>query len=235
MYPAVIRKSVYLQNNKTESQQNSTSVKQQNSVSTQQRNSKTVTSVSTDVNQSAFLNKTSPDLPFLIGFVPDVGFGNGWFASSDWPANKGERDVIFDPFLGVRNIICFAPGKLCFPLREIDFVTENSLPARGWKTPPKSSFFTGHPMCRDRILTAEGFPAPFVQKWGPWMEGIIASNGQKKRSRLSKAAPTNGDIMFRFSDENHTDFLTVIAKYDEHSMACSISNRGRDTTLSSYT
>ena len=44
-----------------------------------------------------------------------------------------------------------------------------------------------------------------------------------------------GDIMFRFSDENHTGFLTVIAKYDEHSVAGSISNRGRDATLSSYT
>ena len=176
MYPTGIRKSICLQNNKTESLQNSTSVKQQNSVSTQQRNSKTVTSVSqyfsqsvlTSISQSAFLNKTPANLPFLIGFVPDVGFGNGRFASSDWPANKRERCVIFDPFLGVRNMICFAPGKLCFPLREIDFVTENSLPARGWKTPPKSSFFTGHPMCRDRILTAEEFPTPFVQKWGPW-------------------------------------------------------------------
>ena len=125
-------------------------------------------SVLTSISQSAFLNKTPANLPFLIGFVPDVGFGNGRFASSDWPANKRERGVIFDPFLGVRNMICFAPGKLCFPLREIDFVTENSLPARGWKTPPKSSFFTGHPMCRDRILTAEEFPTPFVQKWGPW-------------------------------------------------------------------
>lgn len=36
--------------------------------------------------------------------------------------------------------------------REIDFVTENSLPARGLKTPPKSSLFTGHPVCRDRFL-----------------------------------------------------------------------------------
>ena len=71
---------------------------------------------------------------FWCSFVPDVSFGNGWFASSDWPANKRERDVIFDPFLGVRNIICFAPGKLCFQLREIDFVTENSLPARGWNS-----------------------------------------------------------------------------------------------------
>lgn len=58
-------------------------------------------------------------------------------------------------------------GKLCFPLREIDFVTENSLPARGWKTPPKSSFFTGHPVCRDQILTTEGFSTPSDQKWIP--------------------------------------------------------------------
>lgn len=42
-------------------------------------------------------------------------------------------------------------GKLCFPLREIDFVTENNLPARGWKTPPKSSFFTGPSVCQHRF------------------------------------------------------------------------------------
>ena len=155
MYPTGIRKSVCPQNNKTESLQNSTSVKQQNSVSTQQRNSKTVTSVSQyfsqSVLQSVSTNKTPPDLPFFVDFVPDVGFGNGWFASSDWPANKRERDVIFDPFLSPRNIICSGLSKLCFPLREIDFVTENSLPARGWKTPPKSSFFTGATVARAEI------------------------------------------------------------------------------------
>ena len=86
-------------------------------------------------------------LPFLIGFVSDVSFGNGWFASSDWPANKRERDVIFDRFWVPGTLYVSGLGKLCFPLREIDFVTENSLPARGGKTPPKSSFFTGHPMC----------------------------------------------------------------------------------------
>ena len=67
---------------------------------------------------------------------------------------------------------------------------ENSLPARGWKTPPKSSLFTGHPMCRDRILTS----GTLRSKMGT-LEGIIASYGQKKRSRLSKAAPTNGGIL----------------------------------------
>ena len=182
MCPAGIRKSICPQNNKTESLQNSTSVKQQNSVSTQQRNSKTVTSVSTSVSQcfsqyfsqsvltsisqSAFLNKTPPDLPFFVDFVSDVGFGNGWFASSDWPANKRERDVIFDPFLSPRNIICSGLSKLCFPLREIDFVTENSLPARGWKTPPKSSFFTGATVARPEIWPAKDFRDPFARKQG---------------------------------------------------------------------
>jgi len=48
-------------------------------------------------------------------------------------------------------------GKLCFQLREIDFVTENSLPARGWKTPPKSSFFTGHSLCQLQFAKDSGF------------------------------------------------------------------------------
>ena len=89
--------------------------------------------------------------PISRQFCSDVGFGNGWFASSDWPASKRERNVIFDPFLSPRNIICSGLSKLCFPLREIDFVTENSLPARGRKTPPKSSFFTGYPVCQNRF------------------------------------------------------------------------------------
>ena len=123
------------------------------------------------------MNKTPPDLPFFVGFVPDVGFGNGWFASSDWPANKRERDVIFDPFLGVRNMICFAPGKLCFPLREIDFVTENSLPARGRKTPPKSSFFYRGHRGPTRNLAGEGFSRHLRQKTGkirPFWRGKVA-------------------------------------------------------------
>ena len=94
---------------------------------------------------------------FQLNFVPDVGFGNGWFASSDWPANKRKRDVIFDPFLEVRNIICFDPGKLCFPLREIFSVTQNNLPARGWETPPKSSLFTGHSLCQLQFAKDSGF------------------------------------------------------------------------------
>ena len=101
----------------------------------------------------------------MTGFVPEVGFGNGWFASSDWPANKRERDVIFDPFLSPRSIICSGLSKLCFQLREIGFVTENSLPARGLKTPPKSSFFTGHPVCRNRFLGDHRILVIFTRNW----------------------------------------------------------------------
>ena len=62
------------------------------------------------------------------------------------------------------------------------------------------------------------------------LEGIIASYEQKKRSSLWKSAPTKG-YMFRFSDENHTGFLTVITRYDEHSKACSITKRSLDTAI----
>ena len=37
-------------------------------------------------------------VPFQCSFVPDIGFGNGLFASSDWPVNRRDRNVIFDPF-----------------------------------------------------------------------------------------------------------------------------------------
>ena len=124
-------------------------------------------------------------------------------------------------------------SKLCFQLREIDFVTENSLPARGGNSSEVVVFYRAPHVPRPDF-NRRRVSGTLRSKMGI-LEGIIASYGQKKRSRLSKAAPTNGDIMFRFSDENHIGFLTVITRYDEHSMACSISNRGRNTTLSSYT
>ena len=178
MYPTGIRKSICPQNNKTESLQNTTSVKQQNSVSTQQRNSKTVTSVSqyfsqsvlqsvlTSISQSAFLNKTPPDLPFFVDFVPDVGFGNGWFASSDWPANKRERDVIFDPFLSPWNIICSGLSKLCFPLREIFSVTKTACPQGGGKLLRSRRFLPGPPWPDPKFSRRRIFETPFARKQG---------------------------------------------------------------------
>lgn len=107
-----------------------------------------------------------PDLPFFVDFVPDIGFGNGWFASSDWPANKRERDVIFDPFLSPRNIICSGLSKLCFPLREIFSVTKTACPQGGGKLLRSRRFLPGPPwpdpkFCRRRI-----FETPFARKQG---------------------------------------------------------------------
>lgn len=84
-----------------------------------------------------------------------------------------ERDIRPVFLGGGRNIICFAPGKLCFQLREIDFVTENSLPARGWKTPPKSSFLTGATVARPEIWPAKVFRTPFAKN-NAYLGGKIA-------------------------------------------------------------
>ena len=127
---------------------------------------------------------------------------------------------------------CSGLSKLCFPLREIFSVTKTACPQGGGKLLRSRRFLQGTP-CAETEFNRRRVSGTLRSKMGS-LEGIIASYRQKKRSRLSKAAPTNGDIMFRFSDENHTGFLTVIARYDEHSMACFISNRGRDTPLSSY-
>lgn len=112
--------------------------------------------------------------------------------------------MIFDPFLGVRNIICFAPGKLCFPLREIDFVTENSLPARGWKTPPKSSFFTGATVARPEFPTAGGFsPASLKTRSKCGRNSIIQHSKtglykHKKGDGSVESSPQTGPIRHAF-------------------------------------
>ena len=193
MYPTGICKSICLQNNKTESQQNTTSVKQQNSVSTQQRNSKTgrprLQSVSTEfsqyfsqsvltsISQSAFLNKTPPDLPFFVDFVPDVGFGNGWFASSDWPANKRERDVIFDPFLSPRDIICFGTQQAVFSVTRNRFRNRKQLARKGVENSSEVVVFYRSHRGPTRNLAGEGFSRPLRQKTGkirPFWRGKVA-------------------------------------------------------------
>lgn len=79
-------------------------------------------------------------------------------------------------------------SKLCFPLREIDFVTENSLPARGLKTPPESSFFTGHPMCQHRFSIDLEFSS--VPTWVLLPENsFLRLVAHKKRGESRKIFP----------------------------------------------
>ena len=70
------------------------------------------------------------------------------------------------PVFESRNIVCSGLSKLCFPLREIFSVTQNRLPARGRKTPPKSSFFTGATVARPGIWPAKDFRDTFARKQG---------------------------------------------------------------------
>ena len=111
------------------------------------------TEVSTDVNQSVTFWKGESSGPFHFDrFCSRSRLRERvvrLFRLAGEQVGTG-RDI--RPVFGGQKHYMFCPGKLCFPLREIDFVTENSLPARGLKTPPKSSLFTGHPVCRDRFL-----------------------------------------------------------------------------------
>ena len=164
-------------------------------------------------------------------FVPDVGFGNEWFASSDWPANKRERDVIFDPFLSPRNIICFGTRQAVFSVTRNRFRNRKQLARKGMENSSEVVVF----------YRAPHVPRPdFNVRHPSFKNGDLGRHNcvlrtKEKEQTFKGCSDKWGDIIFRFSDENHTGFLTVIAKYDEHSVAGSISNRGRDATLSSYT
>lgn len=71
------------------------------------------------------------------------------------------RDIrpVFEP----PEYYMFGTQQAVFSVTRNILGNENSLPARGWKTPPKSSLFTGHPMCRDRIFKRLEFFAGFTR------------------------------------------------------------------------
>ena len=116
-------------------------------------------------------------VPFQCNFVPDVGFGNGWFASSDWPANKRERDVIFDPFLSPRNIICFGTRQAVFSVTRNRFRNRKQLARKGMENSSEVVvFYRGH-RGPTRNLAGEGFSRHLRQKTGkirPFWRGKVA-------------------------------------------------------------
>ena len=118
-------------------------------------------------------------IPFRCCFVPDIDFGDGEFTSSDWLANKRGTGRDIRPIFESRNIVCSGLSKLCFPLREIFSVTQNRLPARGGKTTPKSSFFTGATVARPGILAGKSF-SNALRKNNAYFEGKIAISKRKK-------------------------------------------------------
>ena len=124
------------------------------------------TSVSTDVNQSVTFWKGEPFGPFHFDrFCSRSRFRERvvcLFAQVGKQAGTG-RDIrpVFEP----RNIVCSGLSKLCFPLLEIFSVTQNNSPAKGRKTPPKSSFLPGTPCAETDFLAGIG-SSPFSLEIG---------------------------------------------------------------------
>ncbi len=172
-------------------------------------------SVLNAVSQTLIEIRATPELFILTGFVPDAGFGNGWFASSDWPANKQERDVIFDPFLSPRNIICFGTRQAVFSVTRNRFRNRKQLARKGWKTPPESSFFTGHSVCRGRIPDSRRILASFTQdpfEMRPKFNHTALENGSlqaQKRGRFCRIIPSNKPHLARFSAEKSSQTGTI--------------------------
>ena len=199
-YPQ-INKTESLQNSTSVKQQNSVSTQQRNSKTGRPRLQSVSTSVSqyfsqsvlqsvstsvsqyfsqsvlTSISQSAFLNKTPCGPFFFIRFVPDVGFGNWRFAFSHWPANKWERDVIFDPFLSPRNIICFGTQQAVFSVTRNRFRNRKQLARKGVESSSEVvAFYRGH-HGPTRNLAGEGFSRHLRQKTGkirPFWRGKVA-------------------------------------------------------------
>lgn len=100
-----------------------------------------------------------------------------------------------------------ANSKLCFPLPETISVTENSLPARGMKTPPKSALL-------DRRLRHERI-AIFSDRRGESLTlkiSIMEKNRPPRKGRGGRPAKTDTAshcVMVRFNDTEHARFLTM--------------------------
>ena len=127
---------------------------------------------------------------FWCSFVPDVGLGNGWFASSDWPANKRERDVIFDPFLSPRNMICFGTRQAVFSVTRNRFRNRKQLARKGMKNSSEVvAFYRAPHVPRPDFNRRRVFDS--LRSKMDTMQGIIASYGQKKRSIYRQNRPFN--------------------------------------------
>ena len=159
LYPTGIRKSICLQNNKTESQQNTTSVKQQNSVSTQQRNSKTVTSVSqyfsqsvlqsvstsvsqcfsqsvlqsvlTSISQSAFLDKTPCGPSFFDWFCSRCRLRERVVRLFRLAGEQGGTGRDIRPVFGGQKHYMFCPRQAVFSVTRNRFRNRKQLARKG--------------------------------------------------------------------------------------------------------
>ena len=160
-------------------------------------------SVLNAVSQTLIEIRATPELFILTGFVPDAGFGNGWFASSDWPANKRERDVIFDPFLSPRNIICFGTRQAVFSVTRNRFRNRKQLARKGGGNSSEVVVFYRAPRVPDANSGSSKClhpPARNSRIRNPEMSW----NGYKNGDDFAKSSPSNRCYSIRFSSLKST-------------------------------
>ena len=158
-----------------------------------------LTSVIQSVRQSdAFSRLQHPTGLFILtGFVPDVDFGNGRFASSDWPANKRERDVIFDPFLSPRNIICFGTRQAVFSVTRNRFRNRKQLARKGKENSSEVVVFYRAPRVPTRISILQNVFTHSTRHSHRQDPGIDL-NGHKNGNDFAKSSLSNGVISSTF-------------------------------------
>lgn len=124
----------------------------------------------------------------MTGFVPEVGFGNGRFASLRWPANKRERDGIFDPFLSPRNIICFGTQQAVFSVTRNRFRNRKQLARKGVENSSEVVVFYRAPRVPKPISKRSTGPRLFHSKSAP-QSLVFTHYRTQKRGKSCRICP----------------------------------------------
>ena len=134
-------------------------------------------------------------IPFWCSFVPDVSFGNGWFASSDWPANKRERDVIFDPFFKPPEHYMFGTRQAVFSVTRNRFRNRKQLARKGGggKLLRSRRFLLGPPCANTDFQAAIG-SSPFSLEISSAEPRFLNITAHKSGTNLARFAPLNAIV-----------------------------------------
>ena len=98
-----------------------------------------LTSLFHDGQSSRFIHSVS------MLFCSRCRLREGWFASSDWPANKRERDVIFDPFFESPEHYMFWTQQAVFSVTRNIFGNAKPLARKGRENASEVVvFYRGH-------------------------------------------------------------------------------------------
>ena len=139
------------------------------------------TAVSTEVRQSdAFSGLQHPTGLFVLtGFVPDAGFGNGMIRLFRLAGEQAGTGRAIRPVFESPKHLCFGTRQAVFSVTRNRFRNRKQLARKGgWKTPPKSSLFTGHPVCQPEFQ--------FFKMSSPSPPAICSTGARKRAETKTK-------------------------------------------------